>query len=202
MRADGELYCDRCRRAIPRGTFSLTILDTRTVCQHCHEAEEAPPSGRGKGKAARSCYICGEAFSRSGPHRTLPEGGAVCGRCDAQRASGERRPLPLQHRERLSPQPSEDLPPPPPPPQLSRTPRPSGEAAQAPGKTAQAPGGAAKPNGIAAALSFLIPGLGQLYKGQVGRGLAFFFGWVVGAALFVVPALVVWVVNIFDAARS
>src|SRR3990167_4363202 len=34
--------------------------------------------------------------------------------------------------------------------------------------------------GIAGVLSFVIPGLGQIYKGQAGKGIAFFGGVVVG----------------------
>ncbi|MDP2906245.1 MAG: hypothetical protein Q8O22_08100 [Candidatus Omnitrophota bacterium] len=43
---------------------------------------------------------------------------------------------------------------------------------------------------IAATLSFIIPGMGQIYNGQVGKGLLIFF-----TAWLVVP----WVIGIFDA---
>src|ERR1700754_3938853 len=33
-----------------------------------------------------------------------------------------------------------------------------------------------KPDPVAAVLSYLIPGLGQVYQGRVGKGLLFFFG--------------------------
>ena len=44
--------------------------------------------------------------------------------------------------------------------------------------------------GVAAVLSLVIPGAGQMYKGQVGAG----FGWlivvVLGYMLFIVPGLI------------
>lgn len=44
-------------------------------------------------------------------------------------------------------------------------------------------------NGPAAALSFLIPGLGQLWYGHVLRGIAWFVLVVCGYACFVVPGI-------------
>jgi len=48
-------------------------------------------------------------------------------------------------------------------------------------------------------LSFVIPGLGQLYKGRIGRGAAFFCGTVAGLFLFVFPGVGVWLWGIIDA---
>ncbi len=47
--------------------------------------------------------------------------------------------------------------------------------------------------GIAAVLSFLIPGLGQAYNGQVGKGVLFLLGWVL-----VIP----WALAVMDAYYS
>lgn len=57
-------------------------------------------------------------------------------------------------------------------------------------------------NGGAAVLSFLIPGLGQIFKGEVGRG----FGWMIvtamGYAALIFPGLVVHIFCIIDAAKA
>ncbi|MCW3105738.1 MAG: hypothetical protein JWQ09_244 [Segetibacter sp.] len=59
--------------------------------------------------------------------------------------------------------------------------------------------------GLPALLSFFIPGLGQLIKGQIGKGILI---WVVGGLLtfflfwtIIVP-LVIWIWNIYDAYNS
>ena len=44
--------------------------------------------------------------------------------------------------------------------------------------------------GLAAVLSLFIPGVGQLYKGQVFNGLAWFVCVVIGYVCFIVPGLV------------
>ena len=46
-----------------------------------------------------------------------------------------------------------------------------------------------KSEGLAAVLSFLIPGLGQIYVGKIGRGIAFLIGGVVLAMFIWVPFL-------------
>ncbi|HYW09973.1 MAG TPA: hypothetical protein VE913_23610 [Longimicrobium sp.] len=56
--------------------------------------------------------------------------------------------------------------------------------------------------GIAAVLSFLIPGLGQIYRGKVGRGLLWFFGAALGYAALIVPGLIVHLCCILNAATS
>jgi len=56
--------------------------------------------------------------------------------------------------------------------------------------------------GIAAVLSFLIPGLGQIYRGKVGRGLLWFCGALLGYALLIVPGLIVHLCCIVNAATS
>ncbi|MBD3675151.1 MAG: hypothetical protein HUJ26_16665 [Planctomycetaceae bacterium] len=57
-------------------------------------------------------------------------------------------------------------------------------------------------NGAAAAMSFIMPGLGQVYKGQVWSGLAFFFGSIIGFYLLVVPGFIAWIVGVFHAGMS
>ena len=56
--------------------------------------------------------------------------------------------------------------------------------------------------GIAGVLSFLIPGLGQIYKLQVGRGIGFFVTAVIGYVLFLFPGLIVHLLAIIDAVSS
>jgi TM2 domain-containing membrane protein YozV len=53
--------------------------------------------------------------------------------------------------------------------------------------------------GVAALLSFLIPGAGQIYKGQIAQGIAWFVFVVVGYALFILPGLVLHLVCIVAA---
>lgn len=54
--------------------------------------------------------------------------------------------------------------------------------------------------GVAAVLSFFVPGAGQIYKGEVGRGFLTFLAFIVGLFLLVVPGLVIWVWAVLDAA--
>jgi RNA polymerase subunit RPABC4/transcription elongation factor Spt4 len=56
--------------------------------------------------------------------------------------------------------------------------------------------------GVAALLSFFIPGAGQIYKGQIGRGLFYLVVVVAGYALLVVPGLILHILVIIDATRG
>lgn len=61
--------------------------------------------------------------------------------------------------------------------------------------------------GIAAVLSFFITGLGQIYNGQIGKGilcaLAYFLCWgLTGILIGWVFLLPLWVWGIFDAYRT
>jgi hypothetical protein len=56
--------------------------------------------------------------------------------------------------------------------------------------------------GVAALLSLVIPGAGQMYKGQVGSGLVWFFCIVTGYFLLVVPGFVLHIICIFTAASG
>lgn len=56
--------------------------------------------------------------------------------------------------------------------------------------------------GVAALLSFLIPGLGQLCRGNTGKGVGFFFAALLGYMLFIVPGLIIHICVVVDAATS
>lgn len=53
--------------------------------------------------------------------------------------------------------------------------------------------------GVAALLSLIIPGAGQIYKGNVGTGLAWLFFVVIGYCLLVVPGLILHIICIVTA---
>ena len=64
-----------------------------------------------------------------------------------------------------------------------------------------------KSPGIAAVLSFLFTGLGQIYNGQIGKGIAFIVSGIV--CLFTIILLIgfllyplFWIYNIYDAYDS
>lgn len=52
----------------------------------------------------------------------------------------------------------------------------------------------------AAVLSVLVPGLGQIYKGDPGSGVLFFLGAAIGYAAFIIPGIVVHLAAIGHAA--
>ena len=59
-------------------------------------------------------------------------------------------------------------------------------------------------HGVPALLSFFVPGLGQLVKGQVGKAILFFIGAIICAILmFVLIGIILypllWLYNIYDA---
>lgn len=56
--------------------------------------------------------------------------------------------------------------------------------------------------GIAALLSFLIPGAGQMYKGQVANGLVWFVFVVIGYFALIVPGLILHLFCIIGAASG
>lgn len=73
--------------------------------------------------------------------------------------------------------------------------RPIAPAAQAPVQQQWSPG-------VAAVLSLVIPGAGQMYKGQVGNGLAWLLVVVLGYVFFVVPGLILHLCCIVGAASG
>ena len=56
--------------------------------------------------------------------------------------------------------------------------------------------------GIAAVLSLVIPGAGQMYRGKIGIGLVWLFAVVLGYFAFVVPGIMLHIVCIFMAASG
>jgi TM2 domain-containing membrane protein YozV len=56
-----------------------------------------------------------------------------------------------------------------------------------------------KSAGLAALGSFCFSGLGQVYNGQLRKGLAIFFGTIAGVLLFVVPGIIIWIFGVRDA---
>lgn len=53
--------------------------------------------------------------------------------------------------------------------------------------------------GFPALLSFFIPGLGQIIKDQIGRGILIFLGFFFGLFMLLVPGIVIWIWQISDA---
>jgi TM2 domain-containing membrane protein YozV len=56
--------------------------------------------------------------------------------------------------------------------------------------------------GLAAVLSLVIPGAGQMYKGQVGLGLIWLFIVIAGYLLFIIPGLILHIICIVTAASG
>ena len=52
---------------------------------------------------------------------------------------------------------------------------------------------------VAVVYSFFVPGLGQVYDGETGRGVATLIGTLVGFFIFVIPGLIVWIFGMYDA---
>ncbi|MBP2172471.1 hypothetical protein [Methanococcus voltae] len=57
---------------------------------------------------------------------------------------------------------------------------------------------------LAAVLSFFIPGVGQIYNGQIGKGIAIIAGMIISAVLMVVLVgfltyFAIWIYAIYDA---
>jgi TM2 domain-containing membrane protein YozV len=52
---------------------------------------------------------------------------------------------------------------------------------------------------ISLILSFFISGLGQVYNGETLKGVALFFGTIIGYMIFVIPGVIVWVYGMYDA---
>lgn len=56
--------------------------------------------------------------------------------------------------------------------------------------------------GVAAVLSLVIPGAGQIYKGQLGAGLAFLVATVIGYAMLILPGIILHICAIANAASG
>jgi TM2 domain-containing membrane protein YozV len=64
-----------------------------------------------------------------------------------------------------------------------------------------------KSPGLAAVLSFFLPGLGQIYNGQIAKGIFFLalaslFMWLMGIVIGFVLYPVLWIYAIYDAYRT
>lgn len=55
---------------------------------------------------------------------------------------------------------------------------------------------------LAGILSFLVPGLGQIYMGKIWRGIGWFFLVAIGYVCFVLPGVIFWILNIWDAVEE
>jgi RNA polymerase subunit RPABC4/transcription elongation factor Spt4 len=56
-------------------------------------------------------------------------------------------------------------------------------------------------NGIAAILSFIVPGLGQMYRGHVFNGICLLICTIIGYFFFVIPGLVIHLLVVIEAGR-
>ena len=56
--------------------------------------------------------------------------------------------------------------------------------------------------GVAAVLSFFVPGLGQIYKGQIFNGLVWLVIVILGYVFFVLPGIILHLCCIFGAASG
>jgi TM2 domain-containing membrane protein YozV len=56
--------------------------------------------------------------------------------------------------------------------------------------------------GLAAVLSFFWPGLGQIYRGDVGAGIGWMFATFIGYVCFIIPGLILHIACIVNAADS
>ncbi|HUK38738.1 MAG TPA: hypothetical protein VLV30_06465 [Methanomicrobiales archaeon] len=52
---------------------------------------------------------------------------------------------------------------------------------------------------LAAAFSGLLPGLGQVYNGEMAKGIAIFFGTIVGFFILLIPGLIFWAYGLHNA---
>jgi TM2 domain-containing membrane protein YozV len=56
--------------------------------------------------------------------------------------------------------------------------------------------------GAAAVLSFFLPGLGQICKGEVGPGIGWMFATLIGYCMFIVPGLILHICCVVNAGKS
>src|SRR5688572_21167144 len=56
--------------------------------------------------------------------------------------------------------------------------------------------------GIAALLSFLLPGAGQMYKGNVSGGILWFVAVIIGYIFLIIPGLILHLICILNAAKG
>lgn len=56
--------------------------------------------------------------------------------------------------------------------------------------------------GVAMVLSFLIPGLGQLYRQRLLKAFGFFIAAIIGYCFFILPGIFIHLLNIIDAGSN
>ena len=56
-----------------------------------------------------------------------------------------------------------------------------------------------KSAGVAAILSFIFTGSGQVYNGDLLRGIGILVGTIIGSFIFFIPGIIVWIYGIYDA---
>jgi len=56
-----------------------------------------------------------------------------------------------------------------------------------------------KSAGIAAILSFFFTGSGQVYNGNLGKGIGILIGAIIGYFIFVIPGVIIWIYGVYDA---
>jgi TM2 domain-containing membrane protein YozV len=56
-----------------------------------------------------------------------------------------------------------------------------------------------KSPGIAGILSFIFPGSGQVYNGEMVKGVLVLLGTLIGVLIYVIPGVIVWIYGIYDA---
>jgi len=52
---------------------------------------------------------------------------------------------------------------------------------------------------IAILCSLFIPGLGQVYNGETEKGVIIFLATLIGAFIFIIPGIIVWIYGMYDA---
>ncbi|MGQ4832909.1 MAG: zinc-ribbon domain-containing protein [Candidatus Asgardarchaeia archaeon] len=135
--------------------------------------------------SVKQCPYCGA---------TIPADAVFCPNCGAQLSSGPTAQPAYQQSQPATPTYVPQQAPPPVPPQptvpTTATSYPVAQSKE-------------KDTAIAAILSFLLPGLGQIYVGKVGRGIGIFIGAIIIAfisfILFFIPSIIYWAWNIYDA---
>lgn len=56
--------------------------------------------------------------------------------------------------------------------------------------------------GVAALLSFFLPGVGQMYKGDVGSGILWLIAVIIGYILLIIPGIILHIFCIINAASG
>jgi TM2 domain-containing membrane protein YozV len=52
---------------------------------------------------------------------------------------------------------------------------------------------------IAILCSLFVPGLGQVYNGETEKGVIIFLATLIGAFIFIIPGVIVWIYGMYDA---